>query len=161
MVFSTENLQYDSKLFDRLRMERLMEHYYLVLEALVRDPEQNIWASSWLPQEEREQVLVEWNRTRREYPQEKPMHVLIAEQARRTPQAVVVVQEGQQLSYGELNLRGNQLARYLAQQGVRAESAVGVCLERSAEMMVGLLGILKAGAAAKPEYLWMSKTTIL
>jgi amino acid adenylation domain-containing protein len=144
------NLQYESELFDRLRMQRLMEHFYVVLEAMVSDPEQNIWASSWLAQEEREQVLVEWNRTYSKYPQEKPVHVLIAEQAAGTPQAVAFVQEGQQLSYGELDSRANQLARYLAKQGVGVESAVGVCLERSAGMMVGLLGILKAGAAFVP-----------
>lgn len=144
------SLQYDADLFDRKRMQRLMEHFCLVLERMVFHPEENIWESSLLPQSERDQVLDEWNRTRAEYPQEKPLHALVEEQAARTPEAVAVVQEEQQLTYSELNRRANRLAHHLRALGVEPETAVGVCMERSLEMFVALLGILKAGGVYVP-----------
>src|ERR1700677_4682044 len=103
-----------------------------------------------LSEGERRQVLVEWNQTERGYEKESCVQQLFEEQAARTPEAVAVVSEEQALTYGELNERANQLAHYLREAGVGAEVRVGLCVERSAEMVVGLLGILKAGGAYVP-----------
>src|SRR6202023_3797994 len=91
-----------------------------------------------------------FNATQTDYPQEKLVHELFEEQVQRTPQAVAVVYEGQSLTYAELNGRANQLARYLREKGVGADQLVGICVERSLEMVVGLLGVLKAGGAYVP-----------
>ena len=95
-------------------------------------------------------LLVEWNNTQTDYPQDKSIHQLFEEQVRRTPDAVAVVFENQQLTYHQLNCRANQLAHYLRTLGVGADVLVGICVERSVEMVVGLLGILKAGGAYVP-----------
>src|SRR6266496_3679613 len=94
--------------------------------------------------------LEEWNRTESEYPRERCVHELIGEQAERRPEGEAVVYEGEVLSYGELERRGNRLGNYLREQGVGPERLVGVYLERSLEMVVGLLGVLKAGGAYVP-----------
>ena len=99
---------------------------------------------------EQQQLLVEWNDTQVDYPHDKCIHQLFEEQVERTPDAVAVVFENQQLTYQELNCRANQLAHYLQSLGVGADVLVGICVERSLEMVVGLLGILKAGGAYVP-----------
>ena len=99
---------------------------------------------------QRRQVLELFNATQAPYPQEKLIHELFEEQVERTPEAIAVVYEGEQLTYGQLNGRANQLARYLRDQGVGPDQLVGLCVERSVEMVVGLLGILKAGGAYVP-----------
>src|SRR4029077_3207185 len=99
---------------------------------------------------ERDQLVYEWNRTETAYEHEKCVHELFEEQAGRTPDAVAAVYEDKSLSYGELNRRANQLAHYLRKIGVKPEVRVGICVERSLEMMVGLLAILKAGGAYVP-----------
>ena len=99
---------------------------------------------------ERHQFLIEWNDTKREYLQDKCVHQLFEEQVERTPDAVALVFQDQQLTYGELNIRGNQLAHYLRKLGVGPDALVAICVERSVEMIVGLLGILKAGGAYVP-----------
>ncbi|MGH7411479.1 MAG: non-ribosomal peptide synthetase, partial [Candidatus Methylomirabilis sp.] len=99
---------------------------------------------------ERHRILVEWNQTEREYPRETTVHGLFEEQVERTPEAGAVVFEGEQLSYRELNRRANRLAHHLRGLGVGPEVPVGICMERSLEMVVGLLGILKAGGAYVP-----------
>jgi amino acid adenylation domain-containing protein len=103
-----------------------------------------------LGDEERHQVLYGWNATRREFSDGKCLHELIEEQVQRTPDAVAVVYENSRLTYAELNHRSNQLARYLRELGVGPDERVGVCMERSLEMMVGLVGVLKAGGAYVP-----------
>src|SRR5690348_10879527 len=99
---------------------------------------------------EREQIVVEWNRTAAEYQQEKCLSELLEEQTRKMPEAVALVSEDGQLTYGELNRRANQLAHYLRNRGVRAETRVGICVERGLQMIVALVGILKAGGAYVP-----------
>src|SRR5262249_17248870 len=99
---------------------------------------------------ERHRQLVEWNDTAAEYPREKCVHELFAEQAARTPQAIAIVHEERQLSYRELDCRSNQLAHHLRGLGGGPAVGVGLCVERSVEMVVGLLGILKAGGAYLP-----------
>src|SRR6185369_12730330 len=100
-----------------------------------------------LPERERAQLLVEWNRTEAEYHSEQLLHELFEEQAARNPEQVAVVFGDEALSYGELNRKANQLAHYLKARGVGPEVLVGICIERSLMMVVGLLGILKAGGA--------------
>ncbi|MEX1118676.1 MAG: amino acid adenylation domain-containing protein [Terrimicrobiaceae bacterium] len=103
-----------------------------------------------MPESERQRVLVEWNNTGRDYPRDKTLHQLFEEQAERTPGTVAVVVDDQSLTYRELNERADQLAVYLQSLGVGPEVLVGLCLERSPEMVVGMLGILKAGGAYLP-----------
>ena len=114
------------------------------------NPQKRISQLPLLTASEQQQLLVEWNDTRVDYPQDQCIHQLFEEQVERTPDAVAVVFEDQQLTYSELNCRANQLAHYLRSLGVGAEVLVGICVERSLEMVVGLLGILKAGGAYVP-----------
>ncbi|WP_262696519.1 non-ribosomal peptide synthetase, partial [Kordiimonas aquimaris] len=99
---------------------------------------------------ERDRLLIEWNDTSAAYASDKCLHTLFEEQASRTPDNIAVVYEGSELSYAELNKRSNQLAHYLIEQGVKPDSLVGLCLDRSLEMVVGIMGILKAGGAYVP-----------
>ncbi len=140
---------YATDLYEDETIERLVSHFRFVVEEMVRDPEQRIGELCLLGEEEKQQVLVEWNRTEREYPS-RTIHELFASQAGRTPEAIAVVCGGEKLSYEELNARANQLGHYLRQQGVGPEVRVAVCLERSVEMVAALLAVLKAGGAYVP-----------
>jgi amino acid adenylation domain-containing protein len=143
-------LEYNTDLFDRSTVEQLLAHFQTLLENAVADPEGKLSDISLLRPEEEHQLLVEWNRTRAEYPRHTCVHELFEQQAARTPDAVALVYGEQHLTYGALDRRANQLARYLRKLGVRPEARVGVLMERSAEMVVGLLAILKAGGAYVP-----------
>jgi amino acid adenylation domain-containing protein len=143
-------LQYSTDLFDEATIARMLGHFETLLEGIVANPEQRISDLPILTEAEKHQVLVEWNETKRDYPKDKCIHQLFEEQVKRTPEAVAVVSEDRQLTYGELNRRANQLANYLKKLGVGPEVLVGICVERSLEMIVGLLGILKAGGAYVP-----------
>ena len=114
------------------------------------DPSRPISSLPLLTAPERDQLLVAWNATETPYPQDRCLHQLFEEQAERTPEAIALVFGAQSLTYRELNARANRLAHLLRQQGVGPEVAVGLCVERSLEMVVGLLGILKAGGAYVP-----------
>ncbi|MBD9653174.1 amino acid adenylation domain-containing protein, partial [Ensifer sp. ENS09] len=103
-----------------------------------------------LSDEERRLLLETWNQTAADYPSEKCIHELFEEQVAKTPEATAVVYDGQSLSYGELNARANRLAHYLIDAGVKPDTRVGICVERSPAMVVGLLAILKAGGAYVP-----------
>src|SRR5262249_42827350 len=137
---------YALDLYEAGTVARMVAHWAMVLEQMVGEPKQRIGDLSLLTGAEREQVLVEWNRTETEYAH-RCVHELFEEQVGRTPEAVAVEFEGCQLSYGELNGRANRLGHYLRKQGVGPEMLVGICMERSLEMMVAILGILKAGGA--------------
>jgi amino acid adenylation domain-containing protein len=128
----------------------MLRHYRNLLESVIRDPRQRLSEVSLLSAGERHQLLREWNQTKVDYGAERLLHQLFEEQAAETPEAAALVFEDRSLTYSELNARANQLARYLRRQGVGAETRVGLCLERSLEMVVGLLAILKAGAAYLP-----------
>jgi amino acid adenylation domain-containing protein len=141
---------YSRDLFEEETVERMMRHYERVLEAGVRNPEEKIARLPLMNEQEREQVLVEWNRTQREYARNSSVAEVFAEQARKSAERVAVVCEGEAISYGELNRRANQLGRYLRKKGVGPEVLVGIAMERSVEMVVGVLGILKAGGAYVP-----------
>ena len=144
------NWQYNTDLFEDTTITPMAGHFVTLLESIVENPQQPVSLLPLLTQREQHQLLVEWNNTKAEYPSNKCIHQLFEEQVERTPDAVAVVFEGQQLTYNELNCRANQLAHYLQSLGVKPDELVGICVERSLEMIVGLLGILKAGGAYVP-----------
>ncbi|MFN7215048.1 non-ribosomal peptide synthetase [Microcystis sp.] len=144
------NWQYNTDLFEDTTITRMAGHFVTLLESIVENPQQPVSLLPLLTQREQHQLLVEWNNTKAEYPSNKCIHQLFEEQVERTPDAVAVVFEGQQLTYNELNCRANQLAHYLQSLGVKPDTLVGICVERSLEMIVGLLGILKASGAYVP-----------
>ena len=128
-------------------MSRALEQ---LVEALETKPAQPVGRLDILPPEERHKLLVEWNETQAEYPKELCVHQLFEEQVGRDPEAIAVVYEDRALSYGELNEQANRLAHHLRSLGVKPDSRVAICVERSLEMVVGLLAILKAGGAYVP-----------
>ncbi|MHC5727294.1 MAG: non-ribosomal peptide synthetase, partial [Nostoc sp.] len=142
-------LEYNSDLFESNTISRMAGHLQTLLSGIVTNPQQHLKDLPLLTQVE-QALLAEWNHTQVEYPQEKCIHQLFEAQVERTPDAVAVVFEDEQLTYCELNARANQLAHYLRSLGVKPEVLVGICVERSLEMIVGLLGILKAGGAYVP-----------
>jgi Non-ribosomal peptide synthetase modules and related proteins len=121
-----------------------------LLGGIVADPTQRLTDLPLLTEAERHQVVVEWNATQSAYPQERCIHQLFEAQVEQAPEAVAVVFEEQWLTYWALNTRANQLAHYLQASGVGPEGRVGICMERSVEMVVGLLGVLKAGGRMYP-----------
>ena len=141
---------YNTDLFDAATIERMAGHYQMMLEGIAANPDQRLSELPLLTEAEQHQLLVEWNNTSADYPRDKCIHELFEEQVEKTPDAVAVVFEDQQLTYRELNTKANQLAHYLRKQGVRPEVLVGICVERSLEMIIGVLGILKAGGAYVP-----------
>ncbi|BAZ20861.1 non-ribosomal peptide synthase [Kalymmatonema gypsitolerans NIES-4073] len=142
--------EYKTDLFDATTMSRMVGHFQTLLENIVANPEARIAELSLLSASEQHQLLVEWNDTQTDYPQGKCIHQLFEEWVEQTPDAVAVVFENQQLTYRELNDRANQVAHHLQNLGVKPDVLVGICVERSIEMIVGLLGILKAGGAYVP-----------
>ncbi len=143
-------LEYNTDLFESATITRLLGHFHALLAGIVTDPERRIGDLPLLTEAERHQVLVEWNQTAGDYPRTTCLHELFEEQVERTPKAVAVIYEEQQLTYSELNARANQLARHLQTLGVGPETLVAICVDRSVEMIIGLLGILKAGGAYVP-----------
>ena len=142
--------QYNAALFDAATIRRMVGHFKALLESVIAGPEQCISCLPVLTESERHQLLVEWNDTRKEYPRDKCIHELFEEQVERMPDTVAVLYKDKQLTYRELNTRSNQLAHYLKKLGAAPEMLVGICVERSLEMIIGLLGILKAGGAYVP-----------
>jgi amino acid adenylation domain-containing protein/FkbM family methyltransferase len=143
-------VEYNTDLFDAGTIRRMFRHYEALLAAAVESPDASVAALPLLSEGELRELLVEWNRTATDYPRHLCLHQLFEAQAARTPAAAAVVCGGVSLSYKELNERANRLARRLRGLGVRAESRVGVCLGRSAETLVALLGVMKAGGAYVP-----------
>ncbi|MDB6068034.1 MAG: non-ribosomal peptide synthetase [Pedosphaera sp.] len=142
--------QYNAELFDASTMARLLEHYEILLEGIVAQPTHCLWELPLLKETERRQLLAEWNGSRAEFPRNRCVHELFEEQVRQRPDACAVIFGRSRLSYDELNARANQLAHHLKKAGVKPGMRVGICAERSLEMVVGLLGILKTGAAYAP-----------
>ncbi|MEW5930499.1 MAG: amino acid adenylation domain-containing protein, partial [Gemmatimonadota bacterium] len=142
-------LEYAKDLFDRATVERMADHLGVLLRSAVSDPDAPAAALALLPEEERRLVVEAWNDTAADFPP-TPVHLLVAEQAARTPDAVAVAAPGASLTYAELAARAAALATDLRALGVGPESRVGICMERSAEMVVALLATLRAGAAYVP-----------
>jgi amino acid adenylation domain-containing protein len=148
-------LEYNTDLFDSATAKRMLTHFAVLLDAAVTDPSASLGALPLLTDEERRQLLFEWNDTRCDFPHDRCVHELFEEQAEGAPEAVALVCGGERLTYAELNARANRLARHLRDCGVRAETRVGILLERSVDMAVALLAILKAGGgyvAFDPSY---------
>ncbi|MZQ80584.1 amino acid adenylation domain-containing protein [Paenibacillus sp. 5J-6] len=144
------SLEYRSALFKRETMERMTGHLKQLLMSLVSNPNARLDELELLSLDEQQFMLQEFNHTKAEYPREKAVHQLFEEQVARTPERVAVVFEEQQWTYRELNAKANQLARLLKAKGVQQDQIVGVLLERSPKMIVGILAILKAGGAYVP-----------
>ncbi len=142
--------EYDVDLFDSTRISRMVDHFHALLEGIVADPARKISELPLLTVAEREQIVFEWNQTETDIPEGRAIHELFEQQVEKTPTAVAVEFEETKLTYQQLNERANQLAHYLRTAGVGADVLVSVCIERSAELVVALLGILKAGAAYLP-----------
>src|SRR6185312_12263345 len=142
-------LEFNTDLYERARMERLLGHFEVLLQGIVAEPQQRLSEMALLGEEELEK-LRGWSEQLHDEEATALVPELFEAQVERTPEAVAIVCGGEQLSYAELNRRANQLGHYLRGQGVGAEVVVGLCLERSVELVVGLLGILKAGGAYVP-----------
>ena len=146
----TCRFEYNTDLFAENTIRRMLGHLESLLEGIVADSERPVLQLPLLKDEERTQLLTEWNDTQTNFPRERCVHEIFDRRVERTPNSVAILFEAQQLSYVELNRRANQLAHYLRKLGVGPDEMVGLCVERSAEMIVAVLGILKAGGAYLP-----------
>ncbi|MFN9661595.1 MAG: non-ribosomal peptide synthetase, partial [Cyanobacteriota bacterium] len=144
-------LGYATALFNRTTVERWLDHWCTLLTELVEASDvAAVGGLSILSEKERQQMLFDWNATAADYPKDQCVHQLFEAQVERTPEAIAVVFEEQSLSYMELNARANRLAHHLIDQGVKPDDRVAIGVERSVEMVVGVLAILKAGGAYLP-----------
>ncbi len=144
------NIQYCTKLFNTTTIERMYKHLENIIQAVTENIDTKLSEVDMLTEEERQQILIDFNNTKTDYPKDKTIHQLFEEQVERTPDNIAVVFEDKQLTYREINERANQLARVLRDKGVVPDSIVGIMIERSFEMIVGIMGILKAGGAYLP-----------
>src|SRR6185295_2968697 len=142
-------LEYNTDLFDRATMVRLLDHYRRVLETVAARPEVRLSELPLLSGDERRQALVDWNATAADVPA-VTLHEWIEQRVRQAPAAPAVEFEASRLSYGELDARANRLARHLRRLGVGPDVLVGLAMERSLDMVVGVLAVLKAGGAYVP-----------
>ena len=156
-VFLTESahglhgtVEYKTDLYDAPTIARMAGHFQTILEGAVADPSQRLWELPLLTAGEEQQLLVDWNATQAEYPQDQCLHQLFEAQVERTPDHLAVLSPDERLTYREVNGRANQLAHHLQTLGVGPGVRVGVCMERSAALVVALLGVLKAGGAYVP-----------
>ncbi|MEH2159122.1 amino acid adenylation domain-containing protein [Nostoc sp.] len=141
---------YSTDLFDDATISRMLGHFQTLLEGIVANPEERIAQLPLLSESELYNLLVQWNNTQLDYPQDKSIYQLFQSVAEQNPDAIALVLGDKKLSYKELNIRSNQLAHYLKKLGVKTEVLVGLCVERSFDMVIGMLGILKAGGAYVP-----------
>ena len=143
-------LSYRTDLFDAATIKRMLAHFQTLLESIVNHPDERVSALSLLPEHERRQLLHDWNPSEPSFPHDVSLHRLFEAQVERTPRAIALTFENEQMTYGELNRRANQLAHRLRALGVGPEVSVGLCVERGIELVIGILGILKAGGAYVP-----------
>ena len=144
------HFQYNTDLFDTTTLQRLSAHFVVLLEALVHTPHLPLWDIPLLSQTELHKVLVEWNGTRSSYPVHECLPTLVEMQSASAAESIAVVIQDYQFTYGELNRRAHLLACHLRARGVRSETLIGICLDRSFELIVSILAILKAGGAYVP-----------
>ena len=143
-------LEYRTDLFDSATIIRLINNFQTLLEGIVADPNQRIAELPLLTAKEREKQLVEWNKTQKDYPQNASLRQLFEQQVEKTPTSLALIDGSERITYRQLNQRANQLAHYLKKLGVTTETLVAISLERSIEMVIGVLAILKAGGAYVP-----------
>jgi amino acid adenylation domain-containing protein len=142
--------EYNSDLFDPTSIERFTQHFCTLLSGIIANPKHPIATVPLMTETERHQLLIEWNNTQTNYPSHLCIHQLFEQQAAQTPHAIAVTFKEAQLTYQELNEQANQLAHLLVELGVETETFVAICVERSLEMIIGLLAILKAGGTYIP-----------
>jgi amino acid adenylation domain-containing protein len=146
----TGSLEYNTDIFDSTTITQFINNFQTLLENIVTNPEQHLNELSLLTTSEREQLLFKFNQTRADYPQDVSLHQLFEQQVERTPDSLALISQSEELTYHQLNHRVNQLAHYLQKQGITKETLVAICLERDLDMVVGILGVLKAGGAYIP-----------
>ena len=142
--------EYNTDLFERATIMRISQHFHHLLEAIIAQPEMPVAELPLLSNEEQRQILVEWNQTHVPLPPARTIQQLFETCVQDYPDRIAAVFQDQQLSYAELNVRANRLAHYLREQGVGADALVGICIERSLDMIIAVLGVLKAGGAYLP-----------
>lgn len=142
-------MEYSTDLFNAGTIRRMLNHYRQLLTAMVEQPEQQLSALSLLTEDEQEQLRA-WNATKAGYPQKFCLHMLFEQQVAQSPDRVALIFEDRQCTYSELNARANQLAHLLKSQGIGPDTPIAICLDRSCELVIGVLGILKAGGAYVP-----------
>ena len=154
LALTEENIRgsftFNTDLFTSDTIKQLATHYQQLLEGLVENPQQGVRQIPLLTNTEQQRLIIEWNGTTQDYPQNTCIHQLFEAQVERTPEAIAIVFKDQQLTYQELNRRANQLAHFLREQGVGPDIRVGLCIGRGLEMITSLLGVLKAGGAYVP-----------
>ncbi len=143
-------IEYNANRFDEWFIEQLISHYEVILQSIVENMDYPIGTMPILTPQDQQKLLIEWNNTKANYPENKTIHQLFEEQVKKTPDNIAVIFEEKQLTYRELNEQSNQLAYFLRKKGVKTETLVAICVDRSLVMIVGILGILKAGSAYVP-----------
>jgi amino acid adenylation domain-containing protein len=143
-------IEYDADLFDSGAIRRMTEHFQTLIKSIVANPDKKISELSMLSEEEYRNIIVEWNDTAARCDEHCSIEAVFEEQVERTPEGIAIMFEGESLTYQELNRRANQLAHSLRAFGISRESLVGICIRRSIDMVVAILGTLKAGAAYLP-----------
>ncbi|WP_025029028.1 non-ribosomal peptide synthetase, partial [Caldalkalibacillus mannanilyticus] len=146
----TCQMEYATSLYREETIERMSRHFVQLLESIVENPQHTLASLELILPEEREQILRVFNNSEADYPREKTIQQLFEEQAARAPERIAVIHENQVITYGELNERANRLARTLRAEGVQADHLVAIMVERSVDMLVGIIAILKAGGAYVP-----------
>lgn len=144
------SVEYNTDLFNEATIRRMLDHYRVLLQASVENPNERIQRLAILPEKERLELIVNWNKTEADLPPERLIHHFFEEQAAKRPDAIAIESEGEKMTYRVLNDRANQLAHCLIEAGVRPGTLVALYLNRSPEMIIGLLAILKAGGAYVP-----------
>jgi amino acid adenylation domain-containing protein len=142
--------EYNTDLFDDVTIERLAGNFERLLQNVVNESQRPVASLTLMSESEKQQLIFEWNDTKSDYPEAETTHELFERQVERTPDAIAIVSDGGRMSYRELNLRANRLAHFIARRRTGPGPLVGICLERSPEMIIGLLAILKSGAAYLP-----------
>ncbi|MEL7037157.1 MAG: amino acid adenylation domain-containing protein [Cyanobacteria bacterium J06592_8] len=143
-------LKYSDHLFDKSAISKILGQFCILLEKIIANPEQQLGELNFLTQTEQQKLLLDWNNTQIDYPNPQSIPELFQRQVEQTPDAIALVFENQYISYHVLNTQANKLAHYLQKQGVTLESFVGVCVERSPELLIAILAIIKAGGAYVP-----------
>lgn len=146
----TAVMEYNTDLYDAATIGKLLSHYGQILEEALLDPDKKIVDIELLNEQERNRLVDEWNDREREYPRERSIPEILEEEVERHPDRVALVFNDQHITYGDLNGRANQLAHLLRGEGVSNEVLVGLCLDKSIEMVISLLGILKSAGAYVP-----------
>jgi amino acid adenylation domain-containing protein len=142
--------EYDIDVFDRETVQRMLQHYVSLLEGVAQQPQARLRDLPLIDQAEKQQLLFGWNDTAADYRRDICIHQLFEEQAASIPEAIALIYEGERVTYGALNFRTNRVAHHLHASGVQSGTRVAICLDRSVDMVVGLLGILKSGGAYVP-----------